>query len=220
MALGATLKESKILLDSISGLQTILGEICADFGKPPIKVVVVASTWIQRELMQQYGSIEFPFLGISLQRFARNAESYNDNLRRSGIAIGKVDDNKVNIYKLVPIIANFRLRYLTQDFNDLIAFASRWLLRQKDLQFSLDNEEFSVSVRVKLNEDLSMPDQENNDWGVTFQLETDLDMQTYIGEVETQTKITKIVLTPSIWDSSKHTIVSGSKPRTIKINTQ
>jgi hypothetical protein len=209
MPIGARLKESRILLDSINGLKEILGIIGADFGKPPIPVVVVPSTWLQREIQQQFGEIKYPFIGISLQRFARNTESYNDNLRRIGIPINQPGTNKINNYKLVPIIANFRVRYLTQNFDDLLAFSSRWLLRQKDIQFALGSEEFTVKIKVKLNEDLTMPDQENNDWGLTFQLETDLDMQTYIGELEVTTKINKIVLTPSLWSVTDQKIVAS-----------
>jgi hypothetical protein len=62
-----------------------------------------------------------------------------------------------------------------------------------------------------------MPDQENNDWGSTFQLETDLDMQTYVGEIEVVSKITRIVLTNSLWSIAQQKVVETEPEITIPL---
>jgi hypothetical protein len=212
MTIDSKLIESRILLDSIAGLEDLLGKIAANYGKPPIKVVSVASSWTQREIQQTFGAVTYPYIGLSLQRFATNTESYNYNLRRSGIAINSPKSNTQTIYRLIPIITNFRVRYYTQDLSDLLAFSSRWQLRQKDSRFTLSSSDFHIKIKVKFNNDLSIPDQENTDAGNTFTLDTDCTMETYIGDIETSTKPQKIIITTNLWDSAEQKVVASDPP--------
>jgi len=217
MAAGPKLTESRILIDSISGLKSIIGQLAAGYGKPPVPVASVAGSWDQREIAQQFGEVKYPFLAITLQRFARNSDSYNDNLRRGGVYTSREDSNLVQIYRLIPIIANFRVRYLAQNFDDTLAFSSRWLLRQKDQQFMLEGADIAVKVKVRLTDDLSMPEQTQSDWGNIFTLETDANMETYIGEIETRSKIKRISLGTNLWGAGSQTVLPGSETQVIDL---
>ena len=208
--------ESDIFLNSLEGLKSVLGSVAVDYGKPPIPIAFVPSSFSQREIGQQFGgSFTYPFIAITLQRINVDPESYNSNLRRTGISVASGD--KIFIYKLTPVIATFRVRYITQDNAELLKFSSRWIRRQKDTQFALENSALNIKIKVRLNNDLSIPELDIADWGNQFALETDCEIKTYIGEVETQTRIKKVVLTTNLYRQSNMTPMVSSV-RTFKLS--
>lgn len=209
------LTESRILADSIEGLKDLLGNVAAGYNKPPIRVASIGSNWTQREIQQQYGDVVYPYIGLTLQRLARNFESYNYNLRRLGIPIISTDSNQIIIYRLIPTIAGFRVRYMAQSQNDVVNFASRWQLRQKDTRFLLTSSNFKLIIKVKLTDDITIPDQENTEGGNTFSVDTECTMETYIGETELMTKPQKLSTTINLWDKDSQQQVS-TEPTIIK----
>lgn len=201
--------ESTIFFESMAGLKEMLGLVGADYGKPPIPVAFVSSSFAKREIGQQLGgNIVYPFIGITLQRMNQDFESYNNNLRRNGISV--TNNDKVLTYKLTPVLATFRVRYVTQDSAEMLKFSSRWIRRQKDVQYALANESLKINIKVRLNNDLAVPEQNIEDFGNEFVLETECDMKTYLGEIETNTRIKEIVLNTNLWQQSAGQLVSSS----------
>jgi hypothetical protein len=214
----AKLTELKFFEQSVQGLKEIISIAAADYGKPPVATIVVPNTWTQRELQRQTGTVVYPYIGLTLQRVNSNAESYNKNLRREGVFVARPNSDQIIQYRMLPIVANFRVRYVTQSEDELLAFIQRWLLRQKDAQFYLSTGNFRVKIKIKFADDYTIPEQENSSAGTIFTFDTECDMQSYVGETESHKRINKIVLTTNLWSIANQTTLDPHELPPIPLN--
>jgi hypothetical protein len=184
-----------------------------------VATIVVPNTWTQRELQKQTGTVVYPYIGLTLQRVNTNTESYNKNLRRVGKFAARSNSDQIIQYRMLPIVANFRVRFVTQSEDELLAFIQRWLLRQKDAQFWLATDNFRVRIKLKFSEDYSIPEQENSSAGTIFTFDTECDMQSYVGETESHKRIREIALTTNLWSIQTQTPLDTHKLPPIPINS-
>lgn len=206
--------ESPIFYDSISGLKTLIGILAAPYGGDPIPVALVNSTWLQREVQKELGdNFRYPYIGLTVQRMSENQESYNANLRRGGILVRAAKNSNLLLnYKLQPIALNFRVRYVAESQSDILGFAQRWTLRKRDARFAVANAALKIWIKVTLGTDLSIPESDNTEGGITGTLDTDCTMHTYIGEVERHTLLRKTQLNTNLWSNTGKTVVATEPP--------
>ena len=202
---GQRLERFSVMEQTLTGLEKVLSIISADYGKKPVAIASQAGQWAQREIGKQNGgNMVYPFLSVSLQQFQRNRNSYNENLRRFGInAKASVLSNQVNRYRLIPVILDCRVEFTSQNFAEALAWSQLMINRDKDVRFAIKNADLEIKIKVVLGENFSFPDPETTDFATTiYRVQTNCLVETYLGDVEARTKITKIVVTANLINGS------------------
>ena len=194
----ARIAELKIFESCIESLKTILGQIAADYNAPPWKVVHVAGNQDFRELARQSKRPELPFIAIIVNVIRPSEEGYNDQAMYNGIFLGQMNSGTASPTNIVlhckPVAVEVTVRVTTQTFSDMTYFAQRWMFRERESQFALQTSHYNLPIKVKFNEDITIPEEEFTEMGNLFVMQTALTFYAYVGVLEQQQAITKVNL--------------------------
>ena len=98
--------------------------------------------------------------------------------------------------------ADFRVQYVSQSLTDVFGFLKRWPLRQREVQFKLENSSMTFDIRVTLNNSLTVPEEAFTEYGNLFVFETSCSMQTYVGQLHYIPVVRQIGFTSDVVQST------------------
>ena len=207
----ARVSELKVFNHCIAALKKLLGETAADYGKAPWPVVHVAGQQAFRELAREKKNVEFPFLAMIVSIIRPSEEGYNDQALYNGIYMGQMGSDTAQpmniILHLKPIAVEVQLMVYAQTFSDISDFAQRWMFRERSTQFSLNTANYDLPMKVKFNQDLSIPEEDFSEMGNLFIMQTTLTFYAYSGVTELQPAVTKIQVNMSAANLANDTTI-------------
>jgi hypothetical protein len=202
----AKIQELKILENCLKALMSLLGNLAADYGEAPWNVVHVAGPQAFREYARQHKNVVLPFIAIIVNSIRPSEESYNDQAMYNGFYMGQMNTNTANPTNVVmhakPVAVDMQVMVYAQTFSDISYFSQRWLFRERDMQFALKTSNYNLPIKVKLNQELSVPELDFTDMGNLFVMQTQLTFYAYVGVLELQPQITKFNVTTEAYNPS------------------
>lgn len=177
--------ESKIFEASLAAIPQAFKRLYQDKN---ITVVSVAGEQAFREMFREKGKVIFPCFAYMTVGMGVNHASYNRQaLKHLGIRGGLDKDGHAWItYHLTPVVVAFRVIFFAQKQEDMYHFANMWFTNEKKLNFKLrasGSTNFIVNLRFDSLPDLVFPnlDASISEVGELFKLETQINLQTYVG---------------------------------------
>lgn len=208
-------KEIDLFEESVAGLQTLLGEIAAPRGQPPIPTVVVSGPYGLREYVRQTGEkAVYPLMAIMLTTVSESAADgsgmWNKQAMFEGMKIGETSlERDAIVLHAVPVTAEFQITYLCQSLPDVVVFTNRWLFREREAQFKLASETINIGIRVTLARTLTIPQLALEDYGNLYMYETTATINSYVGEIEFVAALKSIVVNTNLVDNN-NAVVPGT----------
>ncbi len=189
-------KRLSLIEDSINGISDTLSKILVNPGEKPLRIVVAQGDAAQREAFRVEGAVKFPMAALSYNNIHKNHDmSYNSALRRNGIRVrGPQIGGLDYIYQLIPVTLTMSFRYWALDNEDILKFATNWMLAERQAQYMVQNSLIKINIRVKLSEDIPVTPMDYSDYGNVFMIDTSLDIYTYCGDISEMRKITQVGL--------------------------
>lgn len=152
------------------------------------RVVTISNNGHMRAMLRKYKELEFPYFALQMQTAELNRDGLAPkNLQRTGV-LGAMDETKSYRHKFFfsPVTVGVRVVFCAQDVKDIYEFVQQWLyaVTSQELKYELEADTFTVPINLELEENLSVPELENEDVGEIFMLETTIRVRTFVGKVE------------------------------------
>lgn len=117
-------------------------------------------------MKSQNNTMSFPFLGMRVEQLDINVESgYNPkSLARHRIPVPNQQDATLfSLLNIVPVMFDCSVSFLSDDFWDLLSFASAWERAHlnRDLNFTVQLASLSLSIQVSLVSSIQLPEKDN-----------------------------------------------------------
>lgn len=208
-----------LYLKSIEGVAQQFKEFFPD---KITRVVDVANNAHMRQIIMKYTEVEFPYFALQLtsSNITRDDALPAKNLRRVG-AVGGLNSAKTArvVYHILPNTTSIRVVFVTNDAKQLYDFIQRWHIATLscEMNFKLEASDYTIPINLILDESLSIPELETDDVGPTFMLETNINVDTFIGESEEVSIIRSINTTASM---AGETVATETFTRTTDLVTK
>ena len=192
----AQVTELKVLDNCIKALTKLLGQTATNYGQAPWSVVHVAGNQGFREIAREKKNVVLPFLAMIVTAVRPSTEGYNGQSMYNGIYMGQTQSNSASpqnvILHMRPVEVDIQVIVTAQTFNDVTLFAQRWLFKERETQFSLNTSQYNLPIKVRFNEEMTIPEIDFSEMGNLFIMQTQLTFFAYVGVIELQQAITSI----------------------------
>lgn len=134
--------------------------------------------------------------GVFFDQFRKNRTGYNETaLKRIGTVRG-VGEDESHVYKeyLAPITVVATCRFQARSSNDIDGVVKDWLYSHERFNFTLMNDEetFAIDIASRPSEELNNPELQYEEIGELFELEAQIEFDTYIGIIKTVPRYNRI----------------------------
>jgi hypothetical protein len=156
------------------------------------KVVFVATQNLElRNLMREHSEIKPPFASVSFSDFNRNRTIVNQHTAlKNGINLSKSEDFANKFYG-IPIDVNFNIQIVLNNIEDVLKLITHWM-RNPQVKYDLQGDEFSMKVRFELSESITFPEQDLENPGNFFKLQSTIKTIIFVGGMEETALIKKV----------------------------
>ena len=217
----ARVEEIRVFEQCLEGFMDVIGDIGSPEGQKKWTVVNVAGPNYFRELARDKKVPTLPFLAVIVSSMRPNEDVvYNPQATYLG---RRVTDNEAGMQVILhfkPVAVDVQCILLAQSLVDVTSFAQRWLFREPEAQFVLATDHYNLSIRVKFNPELTIPEEDFGDLGNLFTFTCSAVFYTYVGVIETKPVLksiklsTHVVNKESTYDVQDSSVIIQSKDST------
>ncbi len=218
----ARIQELNVFPNVVSGFQQVLGSLAAGRGEKPWPVVITANTTSFRQVFKETQKEILPQIGLIIQsaRPSSNYQGFNNQASYNGIYLGTMNADSPTPLNVIlhfrTVMIEVSVLVAAQNYKDIINFASRWMYRDREVQFTLETDLYSLPVKVTLMQELSIPEEEFSEIANLFVFQTSAELIGFVGELEYVPRTTSISVSTEAWDPATQSSVQTSRTMEIK----
>jgi hypothetical protein len=178
-------------IESVVALVSDIGT--SAIGKNITSVFVPMQGLDLRNLMRKHGEITIPYASISFSDFNRNRTVVNQFATlRSGITLEKNDDNVYEKFYGLPIDINLNIQYTFDNIEDVLKLIGYWMINPQ-IKYDLRADTFSMKVKFELSESVSFNDQDLENPGSFFKIQSSIKTTVFIGNIDKVPAIKSVI---------------------------
>lgn len=167
-------------------LQGVAQQLQNFFEDRKTNVVTINNDNHMKAYLRKYKENDFPYFALQITQASPSTENL-PHLRRAGVMGGlNASKNYRSRFHLVPTDVTLKVIFAANDQQDVYDFIQQWVYasKSKEFKFELGGNDLEVPINLVLEENLSVPQLENEDIGEMFVFETSMVVKTYVGKVD------------------------------------
>lgn len=180
--------DSEILDQSLEfAAKTLAEDVSRSLNISEVPISFTTGKQYLRAIAQKSGGkLSLPACSIQIRNMKAPEESYNAfAMRHFGVGGIFTDDSKKTVikYNLRPLLVSCVFHFLSQDHKEVLLFSQNWISNLRRAFFITGSDGFEIGIGLKRDKSIDFSDVELDNMTPFFDLEANVDIQTYTGDL-------------------------------------